>query len=476
MRKSKSPTYPFLGGPPATIYLKASLKKIQYIIILLLPSFFNLREEPKTNQRLQVRNLTTLYLDGVRGFFSVLVFVRHFLRPWVKDLDTGYGQPRDDQAVQNYFLKLPGIRLLYSGPTVPIFFIVSGFVMAQKPLIFIHQGDYTALTDTTISTVFRRGPRLFLPPILTSLFVALAVQLGLYGTSYETMPAIIPQHPPKMHCLIAQLGDWTRFVLTELTQPWKWDYIPMEYDSHLWTISIQFRGSMILALVLLGSAKLNTRTRSATCGLLWAYSMYHRRWDVGLFLSGMLLSERNVLKFRENVAITPIPTRNFTLAQRAFMRAKQSMFLLMLLIGIYLCSYPRSPGSGKYTPGFMWMANMVDGSRFWHSCGVVLIIWAMDNTEIIQKIFTLGVFRYLGKISFSLYLIHGPALHIFGYSLVPRFVGMTTGDMQSDVWLGTMLAFLVVCPLVIWIADVFWRLVDQPCARLTAYIESVCFQ
>jgi peptidoglycan/LPS O-acetylase OafA/YrhL len=135
-------------------------------IIFVLPSFLvrgssDLRKD-------QARNLPTVYLDGLRGLFSFLVYVRHFLLPWERNLDTGYAQQGSGSDYNRHLVKLPFIRLVYSGPTITIFFLVSGFVLAYKPLKLIRKGDYNALIKAMVSSIFRRALRLFLPPVTST--------------------------------------------------------------------------------------------------------------------------------------------------------------------------------------------------------------------------------------------------------------------------------------------------------------------
>lgn len=222
-----------LQPPEELRILQYCRKQAMVVILTLLPSYIaqRLRNEPRNPARI----FPTAYLDGLRGLFSFIVFVRHFLLAWEKDLETGYGQNNDTSL-----LKLPIIRLFYSGPTVAIFFIVSGYVMSYKPLKLIRKREYSALGGTMISSVFRRGVRLFLPPMVTTCFVAVAVYLGLYNAPYDQMPGASPRHPERFDSLFSQLRDWLRFVSVDLTHPWSWKSPRSEYDSHLWTIPIQF--------------------------------------------------------------------------------------------------------------------------------------------------------------------------------------------------------------------------------------------
>jgi hypothetical protein len=60
------------------------------IIVALLPSYVGRRAKNEPPKPFKV--FPTLYLDGLRGIFSFVVFMRHYLLPWEKTLDYGYAQ------------------------------------------------------------------------------------------------------------------------------------------------------------------------------------------------------------------------------------------------------------------------------------------------------------------------------------------------------------------------------------------------
>jgi len=104
-----------------------------------------------------------------------------------------------------------------------------------------------------------------------------------------------------------------------------------------------------------------------------------------------------------------------------------------------------------------------------------MIVWAMISDSLLQGFFKSSVLQYMAKISFSLYLVHGPVLHLFGYSFVPTFLNLIGGNENERYQLGVLLAFIALTPVMLWIADVFWRLVDQPCATFILRFENLCF-
>jgi peptidoglycan/LPS O-acetylase OafA/YrhL len=139
-----------------------------------------------------------------------------------------------------------------------------------------------------------------------------------------------------------------------------------------------------------------------------------------------------------------------------------------------------------------------------HVIGALLIITSVSESFILQSFFHNSVSRYLGRISFGLYLCHGPICHMIGYALVPRLWAYTNGPTQAPIPSsatlpaglvlspekikeqakrsysgGTPLGFemgflfggLVVVPAAVWAADLFTRYIDEPIVRLARGVE-----
>lgn len=77
----------------------------------------------------------------------------------------------------------------------------------------------------------------------------------------------------------------------------------------------------------------------------------------------------------------------------------------------------------------------------------------------------------MGRISYSLYIVHGPMIHTLGYAVFPLFWSVTG---REDTWrhaVGFTAAYIVLVAVVVWVADLFWRTVDIPCIRLGKRFE-----
>lgn len=405
---------------------------------------------------------STAYLDGLRGAAAWIVFVRHYTVAYQAHVELGYGQEFENETYAG-ILRLPILRLLYSGPLVQIFFVVSGYVLGLKPLKLMDERAWEALLHSLTVSVFGRGMRLFLPPLVSTFAVMLAVRMHWYDFPYhDYMRGRVPHHPERLPTFGAQLGNWLRFVAGELMNPWKWNTTASKYDSHLWTVPIQFKSAMILFVVILGLARARPRVRRSIVALLFSYCMFARRWDVAVHLGGLFLADMDASQHASEPDPAPKSTLSIIFWSSAF------------TLGLYLGSFPRQTlGAGAL--GYGYLAALTPWHKHWHSIAALLLVWSLSNAAFLRVPFTSRPLLYLGKISFALYIVHGPVLHTFGYAAAPFMWRFVTGSETEFQWqLGFALGLGALCPLVLWVADVFWRLVQMPCVELARAVERRC--
>lgn len=256
-----APNYQKTTGNRFSLRLIPTKRFLYSLAYTLLPSFLWL-SGPERNVVTTSRNHSTAYMDGLRGMVSILVFVRHFNLPWQQHLDYGYGYDG-----YNGLLRLPFLRLSFSGPLVPMFFILSGYVLSVKPFKLARKGSWEPLVLSLAGSVFRRGARLFLPPLISTFCVMILAHLGLFSFPYDEMPGREPTYPPLIDGIGSQLLSWIGFVTTELTNPWRWDVGALRYGPHLWTIPLSFKGSLVVYLTCLALLRVRSGSRLVILGL-----------------------------------------------------------------------------------------------------------------------------------------------------------------------------------------------------------------
>jgi peptidoglycan/LPS O-acetylase OafA/YrhL len=129
------------------------------------------------------------------------------------------------------------------------------------------------------------------------------------------------------------------------------------------------------------------------------------------------------------------------------------------------------------TPGWIWLSSLIpewfsEKYRYWQVLGSITFVLAVNRLPLLQKPFNTPIVQYFGKISYALYLMHGPVMHVMGY-LIQNLAWKITGhENKSSYIFGFILGALFNVPLVIWASDVFWRFVDAPSVRFARWIET----
>ncbi|KAK2752591.1 hypothetical protein FQN55_006704 [Onygenales sp. PD_40] len=485
---------------------ECSMSSLKSLSIALVPSFLRHWVEP--GQPAPPEKLHSIAaLDGLRGWACLLVFNFHFLFTYTDKTAVGWGFDNENWGLH----QLPIIHLLISGHVmVTIFFVISGYVLSYKPLKLLRNHSWEQAFHTLASSTFRRGLRLYIPSIIGIFFVLIAVRLGCYDYSTwvreegHTILGIDEQHPPIFEDFSVQFADWYLTVV-HLIDPWNWNLYYNFYNPQLWTIPVEFRCSIILFLTILTVSRFQVWIRlTLVSSLLW-YCIRWGRWDVVLFLSGMLMAEIDLIHgIWENTAPppTPIPlddniplhnghninssdiddyTNDLEKAHYQPTQAsppwttRRTFWIAIFIIGLFIGSSPNS-SPGK-TPFFRTLAITLtpkyypEPHRFLQSLGAVIVVCSINHSPDLQQLFTNSLAQYLGKISYAFYIVHGPILHSLGYSIMPTIWRYTGKATDAQYCFGFLVGWCICLPVSIWVADMFWRGVDVPSVKFARWVE-----
>lgn len=158
-------------------------------------------------------------------------------------------------------------------------------------------------------------------------------------------------------------------------------------------------------------------------------------------------------------------------------KLRSAFWIANFICGLYLCSFPDE--RGITTPGFVTLARMIpawyaEKYRFWQSFGAIQVIWACTNMRFLQRLFEGPVVQYLGKISYAMYIMHGPVIHTIGWGMMGVFWNLFGSETRTQWEMGFALSALITFPCIIWAADIFWRAVDIPCVKFARWLEVKC--
>lgn len=300
---------------------------------------------------------------------------------------------------------------------------------------------------------------------------------------------------------------------------------PYNAGGVLWTIPAEWYGSMVVFIVTVGVAWLRDWARAAVIAFLAIYCQYMSRWESAQFISGMFLAELALIREASNqntISIdheldlptywakckTSLPTSTLStywqklksasttltistsfqtlhttssnlLSPTTLQALRNLLTTTLFTLGLYLGSTPYLKVSTS--PGFItlwtytrqnWFLNDSLNARFLHSIGSILVVGSLGYNNPLQAIFTTSLARYLGRISFALYLCHSQVIWTVGNRVFPWAMRVVGGGAESQTGFlaGMVLGAGVCLPIIVWVADVFTRVVDERAVGFARWI------
>jgi peptidoglycan/LPS O-acetylase OafA/YrhL len=314
-----------------------------------------------------VRTSKLLALDSARGVAALVVVFHHAACAFAPLL------VHDRYA--------PWLRILVQGAfPVRFFFVLSGFVLS---LSYFRSGRVAVLRSAAV----RRFFRLAVPVAAAVALAYVLFDLGLYFNSL----AGVAQHQPGR---LRWLHHWYLFApsATDAAAEAGWraffDYDTKHtYNNVLWTMGVEFRGSMFVfaLLALIGGL----RNRAAL------YLV------VGLALRGT--GQYHLIDFLAGAALCDWYVGHGPPADESD-RTAFAVGLLMVFTGFIIGG--SAPAGIETDRDF---GGLISG-RLWLTAAAVLVVAGILRSTRLQAALTVRPLVLLGKMSFSLYLVHVPII------------------------------------------------------------------
>ena len=206
--------------------------------------------------------------------------------------------------------------------------------------------------------------------------------------------------------------------------------------------------------------------------IIWVHQM--GRWEMILFYGGFLCAD---LGAHRAATSTPVLPTDEPVATRRSSKLKSTVYVLVFILGVYLGCQPQK-SAGK-TPGWVTLVSMIpdhigNPKRYWPGWGAILLVWSTSCYKPLQRLFDNKLSQYLGKISFSLYIVHGAVTHVIGYPLMNILDGMIGRDDAFNRAVGFSVGSGATLFFTVWLADLFTRAVDEPSVKFARWVEEKC--
>ncbi len=363
------------------------------------------------------------YLESIRGFAALQVLLQHFLSAFAPALV--FATPPGAIAARTIHL-LP-LHFLYDGySAVYIFFTLSGYVLTRSFERHLAQPS---------SQIMVRLIRLGLPAIAATLLAA-AVMLMFgrpnveagdlsgsvwFASQWHADLSILSVIRDGM--LNALFLGYREFSGLAFLAPWQ-QPIEQSFVAPLWTLSIEFYGSMIV----LGLCWFARRSRASWWAVVLPGAIFMVQSDYFCFVIGHLLA-------------------TFHRAERPAPVSKL-LPIFSIILGILLCVL-----ADAWQP--QWLRSLCTDSTYWlfsglfapaaqKKFGAILVLIGIIDLKIARTFLSRSWLVGCSKLSFPLYLIHWPVL--FGpaaalFLLLNGIVGLELARVGAIV-VGIGLAFI----------------------------------
>lgn len=199
-------------------------------------------------------------------------------------------------------------------------------------------------------------------------------------------------------------------------------------------------------------------------------------------MSGMLLCDLDLLVKSEQLPRFLSMFSNF----------KEMIYFHLFILSLYLAGVPSYDGVDdrikllRQSPGWYWLSYLkpqavFDAKWFYLTWAAFFAVASIPHLPWLKQFFETRFCQYLGKISFALYLVHGPVIWSLGDRLYAA-VGLSRSAHNDGIpgWvnkfplsqkgpMGLDFAFWVLQPILIpltfYAAEIVTRLVDEPSTR-----------
>ena len=371
------------------------------------------------------------YLDGLRGVAAVNVMIMHFFVALAPAMVYGSELPSHFGGNLEQFFSTTPLGLIGAGNfSVCIFFVLSGYVLTQK---------YFKIRDDSIiiSGALRRYIRLFIPVFATVMLSFLLASAGLYRYYIETMIVSAGSNYRHYWTFTPDIFDavkqavWNSFFLGG----------NIYYNPVLWTMTIEFYGSMLVFTMALLFGSLKNRWTFYLAAVVLFLNSYYLAFVIGMALADTFNNKTPVLQ--------------------VFKTGNNIVLFVILVSGLFIGSYPISPLTNDSLYAFLNNGFFETPKVTYHIIGAGMVMYALLNSQGLQSFFSSPVPVFLGKISYSLYLIHFLVISSFTCALF--LVLYPVLSYGAAVLISCVLSLLIIIPL----SYLFYKYIDMAGVELS---------
>eukprot|EP01135_Chromosphaera_perkinsii_P009836 Nk52_evm19s1916 gene=Nk52_evmTU19s1916 len=376
------------------------------------------------------------HLDGLRGIACLIVVTHHWNNVFQIEKNSYFS----DWGETNPLL------LLYNGPfNVRIFFVLSGFVLAA-PLFNAHARTFGVsgeIRGEMYDSLLRRYARMALARVFR---LGFPVTIAAFIAWYQHHCGILLYNPDNVNAQLEkkEMKDWgktlsfTDFFVVYVYKIWTRDGFKVPICNPLWTIQVEFRATFVVLATTLVLCCVRRCHWAVYLGLIFLQS-----WDYYLYIpftTGILLAQLNlngVLKRWRAFLVN----RGGTLGQ-----ALCCVYFVLVL-------YQNESVSTERAKSIVHAYSLP--FEHWHFQQYCLYVLSFSMVLLVlicpmlSSFFQRRPILFLGKISFSVYLLHQELLGSIYKPMVGHMHASTGLSWCQVEWL-CLPPFIVILLFLAW--------------------------
>ncbi len=310
-------------------------------------------------------------VEGIRGIACFMVVLSHLSLTFFPYLHAFTGEAGVDNPIQGWIYNSP-FGFIYSGTSaVYIFFVLSGYILTYVAL----KGDVHKIIVMSV----KRYPRLMIPAVVSCIFAYI-----LFHFSVEK--SILTKW-------ISNYGSFDYSFINAIYSGIIESFLrgKSQYNPVLWTMKIELVGSFIVFIM---------------CFLRHKYSTI--RIDLSIIMVIFFLTAFKILSASLGMGLTA-----FTVGYLFYLYGKNTNFLIsisLFVFGLYL--------AGSHNGSLSYSALVSVLGQKTYSLGNflsgIIIVYSVIFNSHLNTFFSKKLFVFMGKVSFSVYLIHLPIISTLG--------------------------------------------------------------
>lgn len=389
------------------------------------------------------------YIDGIRGFACMMVFVNHFLMAFFPASYLGADAVSHSSKKIDLWYSQSALSALTNGNFwVCVFFIVSAFVISVK-IMNVTLNEPHKLSSAVSGSLIKRYPRLCLPVFVVCILIFLCQKFGFF---YNNIAAAITGSSLMTGRYASPLSLTDLFTCGFIKI---WFLSDETFSNSFWMLSTLFFGGFLSSILSLMVQKKNQLILLVYLffGLIClALSSLYLTFIIGTALAYLYVFHADLLEHLKN-------NRLFQLAAWVF-----------FIIGLFLGGYP----SGVTPSNYYALMNHLPGSmmayQLYHMLGAACLIASLLCLLHAQKFFSIKPILFLGKISFAVYLFNLPLIFSLSSGLL---IWIYQKQLPVNYSICSAAIFVITSIILIVISWLFNRYVETFCNKMIAKFLSL---